>query len=77
MPYHFYVVMTFCLRIRSSFAAALTAGLAFTGAVGAAEPFEAFLGKHCIRCHGPEKQKGELRIDQLARDFKLGTDSHL
>ena len=68
--------MTFCLRIRSSFAAALTAGLAFTGAVGAAEPFEAFLGKHCIRCHGPEKQKGELRIDQLARDFKLGTDSH-
>ena len=68
--------MTFCLRIRSSFAAALTAGLAFTGAVGAAEPFEAFLGKHCIRCHGPEKQQGELRIDQLARDFKLGTDSH-
>ena len=68
--------MTFCLRIRSSFAAALTAGLAFTGAVVAAEPFEAFLGKHCIRCHGPEKQKGELRIDQLARDFKLGTDSH-
>ena len=68
--------MTFCLRIRSSFAAALTAGLAFPGAVGAAEPFEAFLGKHCIRCHGPEKQKGELRIDQLARDFKLGTDSH-
>lgn len=68
--------MTFCLRIRSSFAAALTAGLAFTGAVGAAEPFEAFLGKHCIRCHGPEKQKGELRIDQLARDFKLGADTH-
>ena len=68
--------MTFCLRIRSSFAAALTVGLAFTGAVGAAEPFEAFLGKHCIRCHGPEKHKGELRIDQLARDFKLGTDSH-
>ena len=68
--------MTFCLRIRSSFAAALTVGLAFTGAVGAAEPFEAFLGKHCIRCHGPEKQQGELRIDQLARDFKLGTDSH-
>ena len=68
--------MTFCLRIRSSFAAALTVGLAFTGAVVAAEPFEAFLGKHCIRCHGPEKQKGELRIDQLARDFKLGTDSH-
>lgn len=46
------------------------------GYVGAAEPFEAFLEKHCIRCHGPEKEKGDLRIDQLSRDFKLGTDSH-
>ena len=41
-----------------------------------AESFEAFLEKHCIRCHGPEKQKGEVRLDRLSRDFKLGTDSH-
>ena len=68
--------MTFCFRIRSSFSAALTAGLAFTGGVRAAEPFEAFLDKHCIRCHGPEKQKGDLRIDRLSRDFKLGADTH-
>ena len=68
--------MTFCLRIRSSFAAALTAGLAFTGAVGAAEPFEAFLTKHCVSCHGPDKTKGDLRIDKLSRDFKLGGDTH-
>lgn len=76
MPYHFPDVMTFCLRIRSSFAAALTAGLAFTGAVGAAEPFEAFLTKHCVSCHGPDKTKGDLRIDKLSRDFKLGADTH-
>jgi mono/diheme cytochrome c family protein len=44
--------------------------------VSAAEPFEAFLEKHCVRCHGPEKEKGELRIDQLSRDFKLGADGH-
>jgi hypothetical protein len=44
--------------------------------VHAADPFDAFLEKHCIRCHGPEKEKGDLRIDQLSRDFKLGADTH-
>jgi mono/diheme cytochrome c family protein len=42
----------------------------------AAEPFEAFLKTHCVRCHGPEKEKGDLRIDQLSRDFKVGADTH-
>jgi len=42
----------------------------------AQEPFESFLEKHCNRCHGPEKVKGELRIDKLSRDFKSGADSH-
>ena len=45
-------------------------------AVRAAEPFDAFLEAHCLRCHGPEKEKGELRIDQLSRDFKVGADTH-
>jgi hypothetical protein len=45
-------------------------------AVHAAEPFDAFLQKHCISCHGPKKEKGDLRIDQLSRDFKLGADTH-
>ena len=27
------------------------------------------LAKYCIECHGPEKQKGELRLDQLSRSF--------
>ena len=42
----------------------------------AQEPFESFMDKHCNRCHGPEKVKGELRIDKLSRDFKSGADSH-
>ena len=42
----------------------------------AAEPYEAFVEKHCVRCHGPEKEKGDLRFDKLSRDFKLGTDTH-
>ena len=54
----------------------LVASLGFVGAVRAAEPFDAFLENHCIGCHGPKKEKGDLRIDQLSRDFKLGTDTH-
>jgi len=54
----------------------LLACLVLAGAVHAAEPYDAFLEKHCIRCHGPDKEKGDLRIDQLSRDFKLGADTH-
>lgn len=50
--------------------------LFIAAAVRAAEPFDAFLEEHCIRCHGPEKEKGDLRIDQLSRDFKVGADTH-
>jgi mono/diheme cytochrome c family protein len=39
------------------------------------EPFEAFLTEHCVRCHGPEKKKGELRIDQLSRNFNSSADA--
>ncbi|MEM7011266.1 MAG: DUF1592 domain-containing protein [Verrucomicrobiota bacterium] len=43
----------------------------------AEESFEPFLKAHCVRCHGPEKEKGDLRIDELSRDFKAGIDGHL
>lgn len=43
----------------------------------AAEPFEGFLQKHCIACHGPKKSKGDLRLDQLSRDFKSGIDAQI
>jgi mono/diheme cytochrome c family protein len=42
----------------------------------ASESLDPFLQTHCIRCHGPEKQKGDLRLDRLSRDFKLGADAH-
>jgi mono/diheme cytochrome c family protein len=78
MAYHFQPIMNSRSPFHPSFTAALllAASLGLAGAVRAAEPFEAFLEKHCVRCHGPEKEKGDLRIDQLSRDFKLGTDSH-
>ena len=50
--------------------------LGLSDAVDAAQPYEAFLEKHCIRCHGPEKEKGDVRFDRLSRDFKLGADTH-
>lgn len=28
-----------------------------------------FMEKHCYSCHGPDKQKGDLRLDDLAVDF--------
>lgn len=61
------------LRLASP-AVILCFGLA--GVVGGAEPFEAFLEKHCIRCHGPRMEEGDLRIDRLSRDFKSGVDTH-
>ena len=33
---------------------------------GSVQPF---LAKYCVRCHGGTKQKGDLRIDTLGRDF--------
>ena len=39
--------------------------------------FEKFLTTYCVSCHGPKKEKGDLRIDTLSRDFKAGMDSHL
>ncbi len=44
--------------------------------VSAAESFEVFLEKHCVRCHGAQKEEGDIRIDRLSRDFKVGLDSH-
>ena len=28
-----------------------------------------FFSAHCLKCHGPEKQEGDLRLDTLAREF--------
>jgi mono/diheme cytochrome c family protein len=33
------------------------------------EQVRPFLARHCVGCHGPEKPKGGLRLDQLAADF--------
>ena len=37
------------------------------------ETTKSFLSKNCFRCHGPEKQKGKLRLDELS--LELSNDS--
>ena len=52
--------------------------LVFPAITFAAEPaFEMILQKHCVRCHGPKKAKGDLRLDQISRDFKSGVDGQV
>ena len=34
-----------------------------------------FVKQHCVSCHGPEKQKGKLRLDTLGSDFKDPMDA--
>lgn len=47
---------------------ALLAGAPRASAVPTAGPdpkLKAFFESHCLKCHGPEKQKGDLRLDTL------------
>lgn len=54
---------------------AIAFSLAVTGTARAAEPFEAFLVTHCVRCHGPQAEEGDLRLDQLSRNFTSAADT--
>ncbi len=54
----------------------LVANVGIVSGSQAEEPYEAFVSKYCIACHGPDQQEGELRIDTLSRDFALGGDAH-
>jgi mono/diheme cytochrome c family protein len=54
---------------RFTFLAALFLSLPLAAAVPPAEvpaKHRALLEKHCLSCHGPEKQKGKFRIDDLS-----------
>ena len=40
-----------------------------TDAPSETERARAFLNRHCLECHGPEKPKGMFRVDKLSADF--------
>jgi mono/diheme cytochrome c family protein len=68
-----------CLRLLTSAATMKMRFIALAMLAGAnallaaaaplAAPDTDFLKEHCLRCHGPEKAKGDLRLDQLSTDF--------
>jgi mono/diheme cytochrome c family protein len=43
--------------------------LAAEDATDFAKVVQPFIKEHCTSCHGPEKQKGKLRLDTLANNF--------
>ena len=44
-------------------------GLAAESSADFQRAVEPFLSDHCARCHGEKRQKGDLRLDSLSRDF--------
>lgn len=36
------------------------------------DAIQPFLAQHCIRCHGPDEQSGEFRVDTLSHDVGSG-----
>src|SRR5262245_1206344 len=51
----------------------LAAGPAFAGERNAFETdFRTFAGEHCVSCHGPDVQRGKLRLDKLPTTFDDG-----
>jgi mono/diheme cytochrome c family protein len=61
---------------RQSCSVALAAGLAAASAAGPQPDFvrevQPLFERHCVKCHGPEKQKGGLRFDIKESAFKTG-----
>ena len=45
---------------------------AAAGSIGFEKDVKPLLQKHCFSCHGPEKQKGDLRLDSLEPDMVNG-----
>ena len=58
--------------------AALTAAAV---SLPASQDFDAlitpFVEAHCVKCHGEKKQKGDIRLDILDRDFSQGENAIL
>lgn len=48
----------------------LAVGLAFVNiAVGQSDRATSLLKTHCVKCHGPQKQSGRVRLDNLTADM--------
>ena len=43
---------------------ALLTGFLLSGILHADPKLEKFFAQNCVKCHGPEKQKGKVRLDK-------------
>ena len=58
--------------IRHAILIAVIAPSLVSGSLRAAVPVSDFLEQHCAKCHGSEKQKGDLRLDNLGAPTAMG-----
>ncbi len=58
-----------CLSIAGFFWGSLGLAAEAPAAAEFERTVQPFFREHCNRCHGEKKQKGDLRMDTLARDF--------
>jgi len=73
-------VVAICFRLLSTAVVVCTWFSTLAAATAAAPAdFDAvvrpYFRQFCLRCHGPDKQEGELRVDQLSSDFRSGADA--
>ena len=65
----------------NTFGTSLLAFLALLPAVASAGSYETeirpFLTKYCVSCHGPDRQKADLRLDKLDPDLINGSDADM
>ncbi|MEN9575498.1 MAG: hypothetical protein RL514_3353 [Verrucomicrobiota bacterium] len=66
LPLHSRVVGLFLCACASLAPAAPAAPATTASFVATLRPF---LAEHCVKCHGPEKQKGDARLDALTGDL--------
>ena len=67
------------MRLRKNFLLFLLicSGLKSFGAADFQKDIKPLLEKYCTSCHGPEKQKAKLRMDQLNPDMVNGHDAEM
>ncbi len=64
-----------CRRLVLGFAAALTGATLVSGSAEFDELLMPFMEEHCYKCHGPDKQKGDIRLDDLSTDFSKAANA--
>ena len=60
---------SFVRAVLPSLALLVTAALSAAESAAFTQVVKPFIAKHCTSCHGPEKQKGDLRLDTIKTDF--------